>query len=117
MRVRRQSATGDMTFGSGVANFYINDPQGVVQAVVTRLGLWTDQWFLDFTAGTPWATGALGKQTPYDLTITSRIQGTPGLLQIVKYSSSLDEAARALTFSADISTLYGVTNVASALVG
>jgi hypothetical protein len=118
MRVRRQSAIGDMTFGAGVANFYSNDPAGVGQAVGTRLGLWTGQWFLDFTAGTPWATAVLGKGTTssYDAVITSRIQGTPGLLQIIRYSSNLDVTTRALSFSAEVSTLYGTTNVANTLV-
>ena len=46
MRYRIEDANGDMTWGSGDKNFYYNQPEAVAQAVMTRLRLWSGEWFL-----------------------------------------------------------------------
>ena len=114
MRYRALSSTGDMTFGQGSANFLVNSPAAVAQAVLTKLRLWTGEWFLDTTEGTPWDTQVLGKGTTslYDLVIQNRIRATPGVIGISGYSSGLNIASRQLTFLiTELVTAYGSTSV------
>jgi hypothetical protein len=116
MRYRALSAEGDYTFGQGNANFLINVPAAVGQAARTRLLLITDEWFLDFTEGTPWGTQILGSNTQAtrDLAIKSRLLGTPGLTQIARYASTVE--ARKFIPEAVLDTVYGQTeNIAVTL--
>ena len=115
MRVRAMSPSGDMTFGRGSANFLINTPQAVAQLCITRMRLWSGQWFLDLSEGTPYSSQILGKNTQslYDNAITQRLLGTTGVVSLAVYQSNLDRSARNLSFSATINTLYGITNVSS----
>lgn len=117
MRYRKLSATGDYVFGGQQADFYKDVPEGVGQAVLTRLRLLRGEWFLDKTEGTPWSTEVLGKYTngTYDAAIRQRILGTQGVLQITEYSSSVDTEKRALSVTATISTIYGPTTVEATL--
>jgi hypothetical protein len=109
MRYRILDADGDYTVGHGGQNFYVNDREAVGQAVLTRLKLFLQEWFLDQTEGTPWATQILGEQTlpTYDLAIRDRITGTQGVTKITSYSSNLNTVTRALTVNASIDTIYG----------
>lgn len=113
MRYRKLDANGDYSFGQGQANFWVNTPEGVGQRVKTRLGLFTGEWFLDTTEGTPWQTSVLGKytQSAYDKVIQDRITSTPDVLSLDAYSSTLDPNKRALTVSATITTAYGTTTI------
>jgi hypothetical protein len=103
------SPTGDMTFGQGSQNFLINSPAAVAQAIGTRLRLWTNEWFLDLTEGTPWLSQVLGTHTInlYDQAITQRILGTPGVVSLASYASQLNRATRKLTVEAVVNTQYG----------
>ena len=78
MRYRKLDANGDYSFGAQQADFFVDSPEGVAQAVQTRLGLFTGEWFLDTTDGTPWRTEVLGKYTQdsYDAVIKDRILTT-----------------------------------------
>ena len=113
MRYRALSPTGDYTFGQGSANFLVNTPETVAQAVKTRLLLMTGEWFLDVTEGTPYATDILGKGTQplYDAAIQNRIKGTQGVTAVRFYESSLDPITRSLTVTATIDTLYGQAQI------
>lgn len=108
MRYRKLTADGDYTFGKGNQQFHVNTPEGVAQAVRTRLALWTGEWFLDMTEGTPFTTQVMGTGTQalYDSAIKDRILGTDGVLSISDYASTLDRD-RKLTVSAKITTIYG----------
>ncbi|AOY96842.1 hypothetical protein BKK79_36110 [Cupriavidus sp. USMAA2-4] len=112
MRYRKLDADGDYVFGNQQADFYVNSPDAVAQAVVTRLRLWQGEWFLDTTAGTPW-NQVLGKYAggTYDATIRQRVLGTQGVQAITDYSSTVDSEARTLTVSVTINTIYGTTPV------
>jgi hypothetical protein len=107
------SPTGDMTFGNGTGNFLINSPAGVAQLAGTRLALWTGQWFLDLTEGTPYSTQILGKgtQSLYDNALTQRILGTTGVTAILSYQSQLNPSTRALTYSATLDTAYSTSTI------
>lgn len=112
MRVRKQDANGDYVLGTA-ADFYENTPAGVAQAAMTRLLLYTGEWFVDTSDGTPWRTEVLGKYTQgaYDTVLKQRVLGTPGLRQILNYESSFDGATRTLAVSMQLDTIYGVTTV------
>lgn len=100
-----------MTFGQGQANFLVDSPEAVAQAVLTRLRLVQGEWFVDTTAGTPYSTEILGKTTQRqrDFAIRSQILGTEGVKEIVSYSSSV--VGRKYLVEAKISTIYGTTIV------
>jgi hypothetical protein len=116
MRYRILDANGDYTFGQGSANFYVDEPAAPAQAVLTRLKLFTNEWFLDLTDGTPWVPGpnpgdpgvvGMGTAGIRDQVIQQRIAGTPGILRIVRYTSSLDHRSRVFTVSAVLDTIFG----------
>lgn len=111
MRYRALDADGDYSFGRGPAEFLVDTPETVGQAVKTRLALWTAEWFLDLLEGTPYATEILGDNTKgtYDQAIQARIIDTPGVTGITEYVSVLQ--GRALAVFATISTMYGETSV------
>lgn len=113
MRYRALSPSGDYTFGRGQGNFLVNSPACVAQAVQTALALAQGEWFLDKTAGVPWATQILGYGTGplYDLAIKDAILAVEGVDSITAYSSQLNAATRALTVTATIATIYGAATV------
>jgi hypothetical protein len=115
MRVRRMDVDDDMTFGQGSANFLVNSPQEVGQRILTRLRLLQGEWFLDVTAGTPYGTQILGKNTQglYDQAIKTVILQTPGVMAITQYSSSL--VARGLAVEALVQTQFGPVSVTTPL--
>lgn len=111
---------GDYVFGHGSADFLVNSPATVAQAVLTRLKLFTDEWFLDQNEGTPYSTQITGKGTSalYDLAIKNRILSTQSLgvsvvTAIISYSSQLID--RNLQVTAEIDTIYGPTTVSTFL--
>lgn len=117
MRVRRMNSAGDMTFGQGSANFIIDEPAAVAQLVLTRLKLWTNQWFLDLNEGTPYSTQILGKnsKSTYDNAILTRLLETNGVVSILAYQSSLNDTSRLLTWSATLQTQYGTVQFTNQL--
>lgn len=115
MRYRALSPSGDFTFGAGRRNFHVDSPEAVAQAVLTRLRLLTGEWFLDSREGTPWATQVLGTGTKptYDRVLRQRIADTPGVVEIVSYSSAVE--GRNLSVAAVIETQYGQAAVQGVL--
>ena len=117
MRVRALSATGDMTFGQGQRNFYVNQKEGVAQKVKTRLGLYVGDWFLDITDGTPWRTQVFGFRTENlrDPALRARILGTQGVVSIGTYASQLTRSNRAFAVQVTLNTIYGQALVSTAV--
>lgn len=109
MRIRAATASGDYAFGQSQANFLVNSPAAVALLVQYRLELFEGEWFLDVTDGTPYVTEVLGTGTKslYDLAIQARILSTPGVSEIVNYSSDLNPHNRKLTVNVTINTIYG----------
>ena len=107
MRYRQLTPAGDSTAFSGFTSFLVNTPSAVAQAVMTRLNLWQGQWFLDTTLGMPWTQQVIGfgTQAARDAAIQNTILGTPGVNQIVSYSSQVVD--RKLTVTCTINTIYG----------
>ena len=84
--------------------FLVDSPACVAQAVQTRLNMWTGEWFLDVTDGTPYMQDILGRNTNYDFEIKSRILNTPGVVSITDYTSTVTN--RALSVQCVIQTAY-----------
>lgn len=117
MRYRKLDANGDYTLG-GIGAFYLNQPETVAQAVLTRLKLWRGEWFLNTEDGTPWMTEILGKRragTNPDAAIKQRILETQGVTEIADYSSSFDGNSRTLSVTCTLNTQYGSTVVSVTL--
>ncbi|WP_346827784.1 hypothetical protein [Serratia inhibens] len=112
MRYRKEDKNGDYSFGRGEGDFFINTPEAVGMAVISRLQLRKGEWFLDTTAGTDW-TQILGKYTSglYDIVIRERILGTPNVTEIVEYQSQRDVETRDLLITATLNTAFGQTSV------
>jgi hypothetical protein len=119
MRYRTLSANGDMSFGADSANFLVNTPATVAQAIRTRLKLFTGEWFLDLTAGMPWMQQVIGKGTAgeYDTAIQLCILQTQGVTGISSYSSVANATTRPLTVTVSVDTVYGSTNDLVVLLG
>lgn len=107
MRYRQLDAAGDMTFGQGRLNFYVDQPEAVMQAIATRLRLQLGEWFLDITAGTPYETQVLGygSKPSRDIALRNRIIGTQGVQELVSYSSNVSPD-RKLSVNAVVKTIY-----------
>lgn len=108
MRYRRLD-NGDMTFGNQQGDFLRDTPETVAQAVMTRLRLWVEEWFLDISEGTPWQKAVLGKYTRRTIepAIRSRILNTEGVTDIESFETIIDSENRKVTINATINTLYG----------
>ena len=111
MKYRTLDPNGDYTFGA-TGEFLINSPEAVAQAILTRLRLVAGEWFLDVTEGTPYKTEVLGYNTQgtRDLAIKNRILSTPGVTDMIAYSSSVT-ADRKMFVSARVNTQYGPTSI------
>ncbi|MGQ1299932.1 hypothetical protein ACT41N_00675 [Acinetobacter baumannii] len=109
MRYRKLDENGDYSFGQGQNNFHINTPEGVAQAVMTRLKFWVGEWFADTSDGTGWTTDVLGKYTDhlFELMIRQRILGTQSVLRIDSFNSQFNGETRTLSIQSSITTIYG----------
>lgn len=109
MRYRKLDDDGDYGFGQGQNNFHINTPEGVAQAVMTRLKFWVGEWFADTSDGTGWTTDVLGKYTDhlFELMIRQRILSTQGVLRIDSFNSQFNGETRTLSIQSTITTIYG----------
>ena len=112
MRYRKLTESGDYTLGHGLADFYIDQPEAVAQAISTRLKLFQGEWFLDSSAGVPYYTEVLGENTrsTYDDAIRSAILETQGVTDILSYNSTPGDS-RSLLITATVSTQYGSIDI------
>lgn len=120
MRYRKLDANGDMIFGHGSGDFWFNQPEAVGQSVMTRLLLFSGEWFLNTVEGTPWGGFPLNDlvvqqgqilgvhtQLSRDAAIRQRILTTSGVVTINSYASQVDPDTRTFAVQATIDTIYG----------
>lgn len=109
MRYRKLDDSGDFMFGHGQAYFHHNTPEAVAQAVATRLRLFSGEWFLDVTEGTPYVQAVFGKHTAqtYGPALRERILDTEGVTGLAAFETVYDGEERRLTVNATIETVYG----------
>ena len=114
----QDTVTGDWNLTGTDADYLVNTPEAVAQAVATRLGLWQGDWWLNQAAGMPWLTQVLGYGTQllYDQAIQEQILGTPGVRGITSYSSTFNPTTRQLKVTVSLSTDYGPTSSATTLL-
>ena len=119
-RYRRLDDALDMTFGRGAADFIVDRPAAVAQAVLTRLNLWQGEWWLDLTEGTPWLQQILGKPrgpgSP-DAALRERILGTPYVTHITDYASHYEPTNRQWLVSCKVFTSFGQVLTTGATAG
>ena len=117
MRYRKLDVNGDYSFGTGKADFHVNSPEAVAQAVLTRLNLWVGEWFVNVDDGTGWTTNVLGKGTSslYELMLRDRTLGTPGVKSILDFQATYKADSRELNVQIDIDTIYGQATVSGDL--
>lgn len=113
MRYRKLDEAGDRVFGHGLADFWIDQPEAVAQAALTRVEMFVGDWYLAPANGTPWRTEILGKGTEAsrDPAIQARVLGTPGCLGLTSYASRLDRDTRGLFAAMTIETVYGQISI------
>lgn len=111
MRYRKLTSDGDFSFGASALNFWIDSPDGVAQAVETRLRLWLGEWYLNLEEGTPYMQGIIGKHSKEsaDTVIQDRVLNTQGVLNYENYESSIDPDTRIFSVSLTLNTIYGPT--------
>lgn len=120
MRYRQLSPTGDYMFGNGQADFLMNSPETVAQAVETYLRLFLGEWYLNVNDGTPWLEGVLGynSQAEADETLIQTILGIQGVQNLSNWKSTVDPVTRAyVSISATLDTIYGQTQLQMENVG
>jgi hypothetical protein len=109
MKYRKLSDSNDFQFGNGSLDYHHDTPDGVAQAVATRLRLLAGEWFVDTDAGVPYQTGILGTGTQFsrDAVIRDAVLNTQGVTGIDAYSSIFEPNSRNFSVSITITTVYG----------
>jgi hypothetical protein len=117
MLYRKLDPSGDYSFGRGSVDFWRDVPDAVAQSVRTRLHLEQGEWYLDSQEGTPWRTEVLGVRTENtrDLMIQMRVTETPGVNELISYSSNLDRNTRGFSVGLTINTIYGPASLVEPL--
>lgn len=113
MKNRQQTVDGDMVFGNGLLDFYIDTPEAVGLAVETRLKLWAGEWFVDVAEGTQYQANVLGTGHSNSAapTIRQRILETQGVTEIVTFDFNINADTRKFTVASTINTIYGQIHI------
>ena len=99
---------------------WVRGREAVAQSIRCRLRLFRGEWFLDQSIGVPYlkndqvpqAQAILGRRfnaTSTRAEIRAAILGAPGVLEITSLEVAFVIATRALTITANVSTLFGDT--------
>lgn len=107
----RKLTDGDIAT-SGVQ--FLRDEYDIEQTIQTRLKLWLGEYFRNITDGTPWVERILGKgisMQTRESSIKRRITNTPGVKEIIEFSTSFDLASRA--YSAHVSVITDTNELVS----
>lgn len=113
MRYRKLDKNGDFSAGHGSADFFVDSPEAVGQSVLTRLRLWTGEWFLNTDEGTPYREQVLGahRRQSAGPAIKMRVAGTEGVTSVDAFNADYDGDSRHIAVAATISTVYGETQI------
>lgn len=113
MRYRKLDSDGDYSAGHGSADFFVDEPNAVAQSVLTRLRLWTNEWFLNTDEGTPYREQVLGvrRRQTAGPAIKLRIASTEGVTSVDEFNADYDGDSRHIAVAATISTVYGETDL------
>lgn len=118
MKVAGITSAGDWVFGSG-RNSYKTNSDAIAQNVITRLRLFTDDWYLDVDSGIPWIE-LLGTRGNYDRiqrAIEKSVLQTDGVKSITRIEIEEDRTNRSISvileyidvFNVDVSEVVDVS--------
>jgi len=104
MIIKLDSVTGDIAYENG--NFvFLDGIDAVVQDVKSRLSTFLGEWFLDTSLGVPYHQQIFVKgttPTQIDSLIKLEIKNTPGVDEILEYTSDYEDATRDYAISCKI---------------
>lgn len=89
---------------------FISEQNEIAQTIVTRLRLFTGEYFRNINDGTPWFQVILDKSstlTQKDAAIKRRIAETEGVQQILSYTTDFDINPRNYTVTCEVQTAFG----------
>lgn len=107
MKVSALDNNGDWQFGRGKA-LYLTNQLAIQQCVLTRLKSFTNDWFLDKTAGIDWF-GLLSNKNnlkTIENEIARVMSNTYGVLSIKQLTLDVNYKARYLKIIATVVTVY-----------
>jgi hypothetical protein len=98
-----------MTFGHGGSDYFRDEPEMVAQNILTRLRLFTREWFLDIREGTPYREEVLGKYTrdTYARALKTRIIQTRNVLSLDSFDYNFNGETRTVEVRAAVTTTFG----------
>lgn len=109
----RNTGSYDLVFVNGQCPTTSDAIDRTTQRLYIRLKSLLGEWWWDTTYGVPWLEKILGykvrKQT-VDMILQEQILSENGVIELVSFNSSLDNASRAYTCSFRVRTEAGVTN-------
>jgi hypothetical protein len=115
MAYRKLDANHDYVFGNGKQS-YLTGIEAVAQAILTRLKLFTGEWWEDKTDGLPVWTSILGTRSSketVDRFIQSRILETPNVVNLTNLVSDINRSTRQYVFSCAVNTVFGALYVSN----
>lgn len=116
-RVRKLNDDGDIET-SGI--IFHSDKESIAQTIMTRLKLFTGEYFRNNVEGMPWfekedgSEGILSKGyslSQVESIIRNRISNTDGVLTILQFQTQLDQTRRWLTVKAVVMTNFGTVEI------
>ena len=108
---RKLDSNGDPMMGRGTANF-VSDLDAVAQAILTKLRLFTNEWWENRNTGTPLFDEMLGtsnnsKPQLVAQLLKQRILETPYVLSVNHLETNFDSGSRRFQFSCQVTTQFG----------
>lgn len=115
MTVRRiDPETGDIITSGRQFITGRNSQEEIRQTIITRLRLFSGEYFRNINDGTPWFQVILEKRTTNEAreaVLRRRLIETPGVLQLVEFQSDFDIDSRKLTVTAEVLTEHGLVSI------
>ena len=107
MEVAGITSEGDFTFGRSLAS-YKTKSDAIAQNVVTRLRLFTDDWYLDVDSGIPWIEllGTRGNSDRIRREVEKSVLQTDGVKSISKLEITEDSESRGISIALDYNDVF-----------
>jgi len=107
MKVAGITSEGDFIFGRSLAS-YKTKSDAIAQNVVTRLRLFTDDWYLDVDSGIPWIEllGTRGNSDRIRREVEKSVLQTDGVKSISKLEITEDSENRGLSIELEYNDVF-----------
>lgn len=112
--------SNDIVFLNGACPTTATIQIGVAQRLKVTLQTFLGEWFLNTDTGVPYFEAIFGKiksKGSIDLVLQEKILADPGVIEMVEFESSLDNARRIYSMSFKVRTSEGVTDEISITLG